>query len=97
MVVVLPQVFAEQYLERCSETTSINQVEILRQFRRTNARHRRSDQAGSASDVLLSEALYFWHQGAYGFEDETALRTPPPPTSAGFFKGIRLKNTYSGF
>jgi hypothetical protein len=46
----------------------------------------------------------FWHQGPSGFGafevgDSAAPtpRTPPLPSPAGFFKGIRLKSTYTGF
>jgi len=127
-------VFAEKYLERCSETTSINQVEVLRLFRRTHSRHRRPDQPGAASDYLLAEALLYWHQSPGAFPATPApapvaapvaagagtresdggdgrtgavstapasatriVRTPPPPSPSGFYKGIRLKNTFTGF
>jgi hypothetical protein len=103
-IACLSKVFAEQNLERCSETVSVNQVEVLRLFRRNHSRHRRPDQPGAASDALLAEALVFWHQGPSGFGafevgDSAAPtpRTPPLPSPAGFFKGIRLKSTYTGF
>ena len=144
------QSFAEANLERCSETTSVNQVmrffqielpapalgynwrrtpllftsphecpplllvrapeqvEVIRLFRRSLSRHRRADQPGSASDALLADCLRAWHQQAYGVAPNGAfgpggvqegglVSRAPPPTSSGFFKGIRIKSTYTGF
>ena len=92
------QEFAEKNIERCSETQSVNQVEVVRLFRRSYARHRRIDQEGSAPDELIVRALRFWHQSDYGTVDDgygsrdSVVSRAPPPTSAGFYKGLRLKS-----
>lgn len=92
------QDFAEKNIERCSETQSVNQVEIVRVFRRSYARHRRVDQEGSAPDELIIRALRLWYQSSYGTIDDgygsrdSVLSKAPPPTASGFFKGLRLKS-----
>jgi len=75
------QAFSSKNLERCSESVSINQVEIVRLFRRTNSRHRTADAPGSASDALLELCLRFWHQGPDGYETGQ-VGTPSASTSA---------------
>eukprot|EP00614_Pseudopedinella_elastica_P025074 CAMPEP_0172624814 /NCGR_PEP_ID=MMETSP1068-20121228/139403_1 /TAXON_ID=35684 /ORGANISM="Pseudopedinella elastica, Strain CCMP716" /LENGTH=285 /DNA_ID=CAMNT_0013433897 /DNA_START=317 /DNA_END=1174 /DNA_ORIENTATION=- len=95
--------FADERLERCSTTTSTNQVEIVRLFRRSYSRHRREDQDGSASNELIAECLRYWHQQGYGRSlmkdikygmSDSVVSQAPPPTSSGFYKGLKIKATY---
>ena len=93
--------FADIRLERASELKSTNQVEIVRAFRRFHSRHR-SVEYGGATDAEIVENLRRWYRQGYGvMSDVYASRngadrlvsTAPQPSSAGFFKGIVLKET----
>ena len=101
------EAFASEHLERCSDEQSTNAVLVLRLFRRTHARHRRPDQEGSAPDGLVTEALRAWHQEGYGrardrsfapggLGSEGEVSLAPPPTSSGFFKGVRIREASMG-
>jgi hypothetical protein len=93
--------FSEANLERCEDYAgSINAIEVVRKFRRSHTRHRRTDQEGSASDALLVDLFRTWHQRGYArvsdgydsFGVQRTRSTAPKPTSSGFYKGLKFRD-----
>lgn len=95
--------FAAARLERVSESMSVNQIEVVQSFRRFHSRHRNVEYGG-ATDTMIEAQLRRWYYQGYAaeyrqgnFGAKTAVSTAPPPSAAGFYKGIALKKVGSMF
>lgn len=84
--------FANSRLERVSETKSVNQIEVVRAFRRFHARHRVNSEE-AASDAAIVESLRRWYRMGYPLVSDgygAVMSQAPTPTGSGFFKGVQL-------
>lgn len=91
--------FADSRLEVTQESTSINQIEVVRAFRRFHGRHRTAEMEGSASDSVIIDMFRQWYRDSFGYArdfDGREVPLAPTPSSSGFFTGIKIKSSGVG-